>query len=165
MLSNLDIDILEEALRSVAYASYLASILSQQENATLVTFALQAAELLLKRLEPVYRHQFYREGVISEIAKLANRPIAVVEEDKKSHKPAAKSDVPDPYTMGTSSSAGDSDNNEEPDDVEDNGAESEDEDHDDDHNESDGSSSSSERHCPPPPPLSSVQDIITMRAK
>lgn len=75
MLSNFHTDILEDALRGVTYASHLASILTQQENATLVTFALQAAELLLKRLETIYRPQFYREGVMAEIAKLADRPI------------------------------------------------------------------------------------------
>jgi E3 ubiquitin-protein ligase TRIP12 len=75
MLSNFSTDILEEALRGVPYASHLASILTQQENASLVTFALQAAELLLKRLEDVYRPQFYREGVMAEIAKLAERPL------------------------------------------------------------------------------------------
>lgn len=75
MLSNLEIDILQEALRGVTYASHLASILSQQDNASLVTFALQAAELLLKRMESVYRPQFYREGVMAEIAKLAAREV------------------------------------------------------------------------------------------
>lgn len=75
MLSNLDIDILQEALRGVTYASHLASILSQQDNASLVTFALQAAELLLKRMESVYRPQFYREGVMAEIGKLAAREV------------------------------------------------------------------------------------------
>lgn len=75
MLSNLDVSILEEALRGVAYASHLAGIFTQQENSSLVTFALQAAELLLKRLESVYRPQFHREGVIAEIYKLADRPI------------------------------------------------------------------------------------------
>lgn len=71
MLSNLDEDILMEALRSVPYASFLAAILSQQDHPTLVDYALQAAELLLARLDDIYRYQFYREGVIAEIAKLA----------------------------------------------------------------------------------------------
>ncbi|KAI6709833.1 HECT-domain-containing protein [Diplocarpon mali] len=71
MLSNLDTGILMEALRSVPYASFLAAILSQQDHPTLVNYALQAAELLLARLDDIYRYQFYREGVISEIAKLA----------------------------------------------------------------------------------------------
>ena len=71
MLSNLDKDILMEALRSVPYASFLAAILSQQENPSLVNHALQASELLLARLDDIYRYQFYREGVVAEIAKLA----------------------------------------------------------------------------------------------
>ncbi|KAF8862199.1 hypothetical protein BDZ45DRAFT_739500 [Acephala macrosclerotiorum] len=71
MLSNLDKDILMEALRSVPYASFLAAILSQQDHPSLVNYALQAAELLLDRLDDIYRYQFYREGVIAEIAKLA----------------------------------------------------------------------------------------------
>lgn len=75
MLSNIDTSILEAALRSVPYASYLASILSQQDHPTLVVFALQAAELLLVRLEKIYRYQFYREGVMAEIAKLASRKV------------------------------------------------------------------------------------------
>jgi E3 ubiquitin-protein ligase TRIP12 len=71
MLSNLDKDILLEALRSVPYASFLAAILSQQDHPSIVNYALQAAELLLARLDDIYRYQFYREGVIAEIAKLA----------------------------------------------------------------------------------------------
>ncbi|KAK3952298.1 hypothetical protein QBC32DRAFT_314087 [Pseudoneurospora amorphoporcata] len=71
MLSNLDQDILSEALRSVPYASFLASILSQQDHPLLVGLALQATELLMSRLDTVYRYQLYREGVIAEITKLA----------------------------------------------------------------------------------------------
>ena len=76
MLCNLDTDILEEALRMVPYASYLASILSQQDHPFLVTAGLQATELLLQRMEQIYRYQFYREGVIAEIKKLADRPLS-----------------------------------------------------------------------------------------
>ncbi|OLN85180.1 putative ubiquitin fusion degradation protein C12B10.01c [Colletotrichum chlorophyti] len=72
MLSNLDEGILGEALKTVPYASFLASILSQQDHPSLVMLALQATELLLSRLEDVYQYQLYREGVISEITKLAN---------------------------------------------------------------------------------------------
>lgn len=71
MISNLDTDILEEALNNVSFASYLASILSQQDNPTLVLAAIQAAELLLRRLPEIYRYHFHREGVIAEISKLA----------------------------------------------------------------------------------------------
>ena len=74
MISNLAIPILENALQSVPYASYLASILSQQDHPMLVMFALQAAELLLVRMESIYRYQFYREGVVAEIDKLASQP-------------------------------------------------------------------------------------------
>ncbi|KAK0384733.1 hypothetical protein NLU13_7211 [Sarocladium strictum] len=71
MLSNLDEKILSEALISVPYASFLASILSQQDHPSLVMLGLQATELLLSRLDNIYRYQFYREGVINEITKLA----------------------------------------------------------------------------------------------
>ncbi|WPA96535.1 uncharacterized protein RHO25_001142 [Cercospora beticola] len=97
MLSNLDTDILEEALRGVPYASHLASILSQQDNASLVTFALQAAELLLKRLESVYRPQFYREGVIAEISKLAERELHRVDKAEETTQQGDE-DVPAPET-------------------------------------------------------------------
>ncbi|KAH9907416.1 hypothetical protein F4778DRAFT_721830 [Xylariomycetidae sp. FL2044] len=72
MLSNFDKDILVDALKSVPYASFLASILSQQDHPSLVMFAIQTTELLLTRLDDIYRYQIYREGVITEIAKLAS---------------------------------------------------------------------------------------------
>ena len=75
MLSNLDVKILEEALHMVPYASYLASILSQQDHPSLVTSALKASDLLLNRLSSIYGYQFYREGVMAEIAKLASEPM------------------------------------------------------------------------------------------
>ncbi|KAL9091345.1 MAG: hypothetical protein Q9159_001429 [Coniocarpon cinnabarinum] len=93
MLCNFDLDVLEEALRPVPYASHLASILSQQDHTSLVTSALQAAELLIQRLGHVYRYQFYREGVIAEVRKLANRPIiekAVPSEPSKNSSKAEK---------------------------------------------------------------------------
>ncbi|KAL7783268.1 hypothetical protein V8C37DRAFT_397313 [Trichoderma ceciliae] len=71
MLSNLDELLLAEALAPVPYASFLASILSQQDHPSLVILGLQATELLLTRLDSVYRYQLYREGVIFEIQKLA----------------------------------------------------------------------------------------------
>ncbi|KAI1337000.1 E3 ubiquitin-protein ligase UPL3 [Xylariaceae sp. FL0016] len=71
MLSNLDKDILVDALKSVPYASFLAAILSQQDHPSLVMSAVQITELLLSRLDDIYRYQIYREGVITEIAKLA----------------------------------------------------------------------------------------------
>lgn len=70
MISNLDVEILKEALKNVQFASFLATILSQKDHTTLVFSALQCAELLLKRLPDVYRYHFHREGVIAEISKL-----------------------------------------------------------------------------------------------
>lgn len=72
MLSNIDESILAEALIPVPYASFLASILSQQDHPSLVMLGLQATELLLRRLEKIYRYQLYREGVIYEIQNLAS---------------------------------------------------------------------------------------------
>ena len=75
MLSNIDIDIVEDTLQGVSYASFLAAILSQNDNVTLASSALQAAEILLLRVGNIYRPQFYREGVFAEIERLASRPI------------------------------------------------------------------------------------------
>lgn len=72
MLHNLDVDILTEALAPVPYASFLASIVSQKDDLTLVAAALQATDLLMTRLGSIYQYQLYREGVITEIARLAN---------------------------------------------------------------------------------------------
>ncbi|EAQ85246.1 hypothetical protein CHGG_09260 [Chaetomium globosum CBS 148.51] len=73
MLSNLDEDILVDALKSVSYASFLASIISQQDHPSLVLSAVTAADLLMRRLGTVYRYQLHREGVIAEITKLATQ--------------------------------------------------------------------------------------------
>lgn len=86
MLSNLDTLVLEEALRNVPYASYLASILSQEDHPSLVTSALKAADLLLNRLPTIYGYQFYREGVMTEITKLANKPTTRIENKPKAAK-------------------------------------------------------------------------------
>lgn len=75
MLVNIDTDILKDGLVHVSYASFLASILSQQDHSSLVLLALAAADILLTRMEPLYRYLFYREGVISEIEKLAQSPV------------------------------------------------------------------------------------------
>ena len=176
MLSNLDVDILEEALRPVPYASYLASIFSQRDHATLVTYALQAAELLLERLEPIYRYQFYREGVISEIAQLANRPCKTPEaraKDKKSEievEPAPDSDA---STSSAEDNAADDDGGEDievdihsdEDDDEENDPEDDQHDQSENHDEDDDSdsSSSSDRYIPPPIP--NIDDLVTLRAR
>ncbi|GME29255.1 HECT domain-containing protein [Neofusicoccum parvum] len=171
MLSNLDEEILKEALRAVPYASYLASILSQQDHPSLVTFALQAAELLLKRLESIYRYQFYREGVISEVSRLAERPTKTLEEKPKPHKPALEAE-PFESSSKASSDAGGEDIDREMDDGPDAEMHSDDDDednedhddnHDDDDEDSDSSSSSDRRYGSLTVP--NIDDIITLRAK
>ena len=87
MLSNLDEEILEHALHTVPYASFLGSILSQQDHPSLVTSALKAADLLLNRLLSIYGYQFYREGVMAEIEKLASEPVAKIEPKAHISKP------------------------------------------------------------------------------
>ncbi|KAL9084920.1 MAG: hypothetical protein Q9165_007873 [Trypethelium subeluteriae] len=181
MLSNLDSTILEDALRVVPYASYLASILSQEDHPSLVTYALQATELLLKRLEPIYRYQFYREGVISEISRLASRPLSVPEEKATTTKLCVRTKAPvspnrESFSSTEQADGGEYDNEEMNDDDQSDGEE-EDEEGDEDHDDEDqddgqddvsassGSSNSSERPRAVPSPLSNVQDIITLRAK
>lgn len=178
MLSNIDVGILGEAVRNVSYASFLASILSQQDHPTLVTFALQAAELLIKRMESIYRYQFYREGVISEIAKLADRSLKQAEDDD-GDKSMSIDRSESPEVHGILDHDGDIDiDHEEDEDDHDQDDEHEDEDDDgrddDDENEdhredttTSGSQSPPGRRFPPPTGLSipDPQDIITKRAK
>jgi E3 ubiquitin-protein ligase TRIP12 len=108
MLSNLDQSILSEALIPVPYASFLASILSQQDHPTLVMLGLQAAELLLNRLDNIYRYQFYREGVISEITALAN------EEDEVSETKSEKQPGKQPEISESQTQPAEGDSNEAP---------------------------------------------------
>ena len=185
MLSNLDAPILEEALRTVPYASYLASILSQQDHASLVTSALQAAELLLIRLPAIYRYQFYREGVMAEIAKLANQPVQPAEDTRKASSPppgprtnATRKNgaqdsppFPSPEKIQVDSSPSDDESNEDNDD--------DDDDDDDDEVEGDegiaevaddislspSSSSSSSRNDHGSSQTRSLQDYVALRAK
>ncbi|KAK4990001.1 Ubiquitin fusion degradation protein 4 [Elasticomyces elasticus] len=169
MLCNFNVDILEDALRGVMYASHLASILSQQENPTLVTFALQAAEVLLIRMEAIYRPQFYREGVIAEITKLAKRPLA----QSSKPEPAKAGDlVEDVLAAPPHDNQSDQQSDNEDDDLEqakDDVSDVEDPDEENEAREegtnSDRSSSPSEHHVPEPPRISNVQDTITNRAK
>ena len=182
MLSNLDTAILEDALRGVTYASLLASILTQQENASLVTFALQAAELLLKRLEIIYRPQFYREGVMAEIAKLAERPLKTDTqaedaaksgeaelapqhiEDDDVDEPEPDDDEPETIEVDVQPEHEDSEHDEDNDNDEHNDEEAmgegdDDENEEDDDDESEPTSPNQQRR------VTDVQDIITIRAK
>ncbi|KAI9369337.1 hypothetical protein BJX61DRAFT_159582 [Aspergillus egyptiacus] len=99
MLQNLDASLIEEALGSVHYASFLAAILSQKDHPSLVSSALRCAEILFQRLEHVYQYQFHREGVILEIMKLAEEQLSVEKQGKPSR------DSPALSVMDTSSDA------------------------------------------------------------
>ncbi|KAL4908763.1 hypothetical protein BDW74DRAFT_173994 [Aspergillus multicolor] len=159
MLQNLDAALIEEALRSVHYASFLAAILSQKDHPSLVSSALRCAELLFQRLEHVYQHQFHREGVISEIVKLAKEQLSSEKNAKPAHDSLAGSimDTSDDTHQGmssTSDSAGhaegnpddeDSQDGNDRDSQDDDANESEDEDDQDEDNDdiSDSESSSS----------------------
>ena len=185
MLSNFDIAILEASLRGVAYASHLASILAQQEGPSLVTFALQAAELLLKRMEAIYRPQFYREGVMAEVSKLSERPVKPNLSPEESPKISEASDpaIEEPEILAQHDEEL-ADEEPEPIEVDIEPHES-DEEHEDNgeregiHHDDDGEDEenrdrddrSEDSDEPPSPPLPhshrviDPQDIITMRAK
>lgn len=183
MLSNFDTGILEDCLRGVAYASHLASILTQQDNPSLVTYALQAAELLLLRLEAIYRPQFYREGVMAEISKLADRPIkSDVHPDtrgklEESVQPAGELEIleqhdeemPDdePETIEVDIAPHDSDDEEgdHDDENEENQEHHEDDDEDDEDRDREDRSEVSEASPHRPRRIVDMQDIITLRAK
>ncbi len=180
MLSNLDTGILTEALTSVPYASFLAAILSQQDHPSLVNSALQAAELLLNRLGDIYRYQFYREGVIAEIAKLANPP----SEDEKDGKTTGPATVeievisPDETKVDINVEDDEAENHEDDDDSSDGDNDNDDENEneieiEDPHDDDSASGASSRasttsleaRHQALPSALTSMQDLITKRAK
>ncbi|UKZ79283.1 hypothetical protein TrVFT333_007033 [Trichoderma virens FT-333] len=113
MLSNLDERLLAEALAPVPYASFLASILSQEDHPSLVILGLQATELLLTRLDSVYRYQLYREGVIFEIQKLAmddGQP-NTKEDPPKLKNTTRRLSLPDAGDSSTPSSEHESDDN------------------------------------------------------
>ena len=183
MLSNFDTAILEDSLRGVAYASHLASILTQQENPSLVTFALQAAELLLKRMEKIYRPQFYREGVMAEVAKLADRPLkseaapeGPPKHDDEVHPPAEveileqhDEEMPDdePETIEVDIEDHDSDDNDHGDEENEERERRRDE---DDEGDGTGEGEDQSEDSEPPSPhhlhrITDMQDIITLRAK
>ncbi|THX82544.1 hypothetical protein D6D05_03824 [Aureobasidium pullulans] len=171
MLSNFDIGVLEEALSGVAYASHLASILTQQEDPMLVTFALQVAELLLKRLESIYRPQFYREGVMAEVTKLAQRELAPAKstETETENSSAPQVDAPSFSAELPVRPEQVDEDNEEPDEpdypdeesVGDHDDDNEDQDDEDD-DDSESESGARKLHTPP---TASVQDVITSRAR
>ena len=192
ILSNLDTSVVEEALRPVPYASFLASILSQEDHPSLVMFALQASELLFDRLEDIYQYQFHREGVIGEISKIAERTSQldskILAKNIKKMQPAGetsraasseqeKDAVNDVEQEGQDDASNDDDSPDE--DHDDDG--DRDEDDEDDENvdppeeeelvvrdpaldDSDGSDSSDE-DVPSPVAIAGIGDLVIMRAK
>ncbi|KAL0941810.1 HECT-domain-containing protein [Colletotrichum truncatum] len=167
MLSNLDEGILGEALKTVPYASFLASILSQQDHPSLVMLALQATELLLSRLDEVYRYQLYREGVILEITKLAaeeqtpSPPEAADTQDTNTAERQASADSADRSSDNDESE--DDDEHEESDDEE-NEEDNENEPHPDDISGSPVSSRGSTMSLDGPP-QHFLSDVQSMRAR
>lgn len=146
MLHILEPSLIEDALRTVPYSSFLASILSQKDHPSLVSLALRCAELLFQRLEHVYQHQFHREGVISEIVKLAEAPLSGDQEaatppdaKKSSHDTSVNVDVDAQDSQDSNKKDEDVDDN-DGDDFDD---EEEDDDEDQDDNEDDSDSDSS----------------------
>ncbi len=128
MLSNLDAAVIIEALRAVPYASFLASILSQQDHPSLVKSALEATELLMSRLDDAYRYQLYREGVIGEIEKLA-----VMEPGPEERASGSESQDPDSQlraSIGSGDPSSDHDDSDNDDEDEDDGEDDESDDHD-----------------------------------
>lgn len=194
ILSNLETSVIEEALRPVPYASFLASILSQEDHPSLVMFALQASELLFERLEDIYQYQFHREGVIGEVKKLADRPLELDRKSSSSSTNArpgeAGTDIAgngaksDEHISESAKHNDDHDDDGEGEDEEDEGEDEEDdEDHDDEDNEderdedesavrhahdmddSQSSDSSDEGEMPSPLAIAGIADLVVFRAK
>ncbi len=157
MLSNLDTAILMDALRTVPYASYLASILSQQDHPSLVSSALKASELLLNRLLSIYGYSFYREGVMAEVSRLASESMDKVESKPRAIKVEPVTPQPETATgelavrKGDDKANGDSHSDKESD------QEDDDEDGDDDEDDEDGVSEIRDDVSPSPSDSSSDQ--------
>jgi E3 ubiquitin-protein ligase TRIP12 len=130
MLHILEPSLIEDALRTVPYASFLASILSQKDHPSLVSLALRCAELLFQRLENVYQHQFHREGVISEIIKLSEGSLSGDSEIADSSDPANENATAGSSRRGHPDNGADGDDDENEDDEAD--------DYDDDGEDEDG---------------------------
>ncbi|KAI8965067.1 hypothetical protein F5Y11DRAFT_313788 [Daldinia sp. FL1419] len=169
MLSNLDRDILVDALKAVPYASFLASILSQQDHPSLVISAIQITELLLNRLDEIYRYQIYREGVIIEIMKLAEEhqePENKATETSVDHS-MASGDEGDRVSIHNGSGDEDEEDHEDDDDDENEDEDQENDHHDDDMSGSPASSDGSTMSIdgPPRPYAGDIPSIKTRIAE
>lgn len=68
---------LAKTLKPIPMASFLASILANRDQTTLVMHALQMVDLLLCKLPDDYHFFFRREGVMHEVDRLANQSISL----------------------------------------------------------------------------------------
>ncbi|KAL1853332.1 Ubiquitin fusion degradation protein 4 [Paecilomyces lecythidis] len=166
MLQNLDAAVIEEALRTVPYASFLAAILSQKDHPSLVSLALQCAEILFQRLENIYQYQFHREGVISEVIKLAEKPLST---DRHSKSPRATTSENTRSGKRSASPSGSEDtadpgdgtlDNDDHDDEEGQDGEEDEDDQDDDQDDENDDMSDSETSSFSGRPLSQTMDAV-----
>lgn len=169
MLQHLDATIIEDALRTVPYASFLAAILSQNDHPTLVFLALQCAKLLFERLEGIYQYQFHREGVISEITKLA----AVTLSSENATAPSSSPKNIDQDNTASRDHDGDEGHDEDGEDADedrdDHGDREDDEDDGEDDDDDDMSDSDRSSSASPRPSLlnpdAAISDLVTRSAK
>ncbi|KAK2734632.1 Ubiquitin fusion degradation protein 4 [Myotisia sp. PD_48] len=168
IFETLDAQIIEESLRPVPYASFLAAILSQKDHVSLVALSLQCSELLFERLGGIYQYQFHREGVITEIKRLSETPLSSDSNEPAKDK-AGPSNVDPLGTEDDELRDGDPQNIPELNEYDDESHEEEGdhgeypEDHDQD-DDSESESSSAENPCLRSPG-SDIQDLITNGAK
>lgn len=81
---------LGEELTDLPISSFIASLLSQKDSAT-VAKALQLAEILMHKLPAIFSKHFLKEGVVHAIEQLAGSvPQAAGEEKEKARSKAAK---------------------------------------------------------------------------
>lgn len=85
MVNYCEEDALADILHTVPFAAFISAILSTRENqAPLVTSALQLVELLLLKMRDAYQYTFRREGVMHEIERLAQRALVSPNKSKRS---------------------------------------------------------------------------------
>ena len=81
---------LGKELTDLPISSFIASLLSQRDSAT-VAKALQLAEILMHKLPAIFSKHFLKEGVVHAIEQLAgSAPPAAGEEKDKARSKAAK---------------------------------------------------------------------------
>ncbi|KAI2472803.1 hypothetical protein F4781DRAFT_290872 [Annulohypoxylon bovei var. microspora] len=168
MLSNLDKDILVDALKAVPYASFLAAILSQQDHPSLVMSAVQITELLLNRLDDIYRYQIYREGVIIEIMKLASdyqEPETKAVETSRDHSMVSGDEGDRVSIHNGSDDEDDEDHEEEDEDEDENDEDDQENDHHDDDMSGSPASSDGSTMSVDGPPRPFVGDIPSMKSR